>query len=400
VKVGTHGADPTRLRDVIAIATAHLQRRAALAGRALLAALIIVSVSMIGTGTAWAFGNAALDQHIISNPVPGWGLGPTSVLQSTQNQISTTLNAKTHEKVQVAVEGWGPTTSSNDFIFIILVGFPGTSVPSSYSLSAEVNGVCSGGGGTPGTIFPVAGIPGSDSESCQSSNGSTVTGVAWKQANVLALIDSGGLTSSQTDSISEKEAAQLPSGGIGESSSSSSSSILGVVGVVVVAAIIIGVILMNRRRTASRAQPAVAGDWVAQGGAPAPQWGPGGAAQDPYGGGAAPPYGGGGYQQPPVDAGQAGQPAAQSPFGGGGSYGSAAGPMASPMFSDDATVSAGPLAPPPDAGAPAPAGPAAGQPIEVGWHPVEGDPNRQQYWDGAEWTAHLRWDGTAWVDES
>jgi hypothetical protein len=215
---------------------------------------------------------------------------------------------------------------------------------------------------------------------------------------VLALVDAGGLTPSQTDSISEREAAQLPSGGIGESSSSSSSSILGVVGVIVVAAIIIGVILMNRRRTASRAQPAVAGDWVAQG-APAPQWGPGGAAQDPYGGAGA-PYGGG-YQQPQTGAGQAApQPAAQSPFGGGGSYGAAAGPMASPMFSDDATVSAGPLAPPPDTGAPAPAGPVAGQHVEVGWHPVEGDPNRQQYWDGTEWTSHLRWDGTAWVDES
>ncbi len=376
-----------------AIRTAHLQRRAALAGRGLLAALVIVSVSMIGTSTAWAVGNAALDQHIITNPVPGWDIGPTSVLQSTQNQISSTLDSKTHVHVQVAVEGWGPATG-NDFLFIILVGFPGSSVPSSYSLSAEVNGVCSGSGGTPGTIFPVSGIPGSDSESCQSSNGTTVTGVAWKQANVLALVDSGGLESSQTDSISQREAAQIPSGGIGASSSSSSSSILGVGGVVVVAAIIIGVILLNRRRTASRAQPAVAGDWVAQGGAPAPQWGPGGAGQDPYGGGAAPPYGG--YQQQPAPAGQP----AQSPFAGGASYGAAAGPMASPMLSDDATVSAGPLAPPPDAAAPAPAGPAAGQPIEVGWHPVEGDPNRQQYWDGAEWTAHLRWDGTAWVDES
>jgi hypothetical protein len=34
----------------------------------------------------------------------------------------------------------------------------------------------------------------------------------------------------------------------------------------------------------------------------------------------------------------------------------------------------------------------------AGWYPVRGDPLEQTYWDGTRWTAHIRWDGLAWVD--
>jgi hypothetical protein len=38
------------------------------------------------------------------------------------------------------------------------------------------------------------------------------------------------------------------------------------------------------------------------------------------------------------------------------------------------------------------------RPKEIGWYPLDGDPHSQRYWDGRHWSAHLRWDGAAWVE--
>jgi hypothetical protein len=40
------------------------------------------------------------------------------------------------------------------------------------------------------------------------------------------------------------------------------------------------------------------------------------------------------------------------------------------------------------------------RPAEIGWYPLDGDPYRQRYWDGHNWSAHLRWDGASWVETS
>jgi hypothetical protein len=36
--------------------------------------------------------------------------------------------------------------------------------------------------------------------------------------------------------------------------------------------------------------------------------------------------------------------------------------------------------------------------VGPGWHPVQGDPTRVAYWDGASWSAFRQWDGQQWVD--
>jgi hypothetical protein len=36
--------------------------------------------------------------------------------------------------------------------------------------------------------------------------------------------------------------------------------------------------------------------------------------------------------------------------------------------------------------------------VSQGWHPVEGDPSRIAYWDGARWAAFRQWNGTQWLD--
>jgi hypothetical protein len=55
-------------------------------------------------------------------------------------------------------------------------------------------------------------------------------------------------------------------------------------------------------------------------------------------------------------------------------------------------------APQPEPAAAAPTVPTAPTVPSVGWHPIENDPHRQAYWDGASWTYQKRWNGTAWVD--
>jgi len=42
--------------------------------------------------------------------------------------------------------------------------------------------------------------------------------------------------------------------------------------------------------------------------------------------------------------------------------------------------------------------PAAPPAAEPGWQPVNGDPTRIAYWNGSQFTAWKRWDGSSWVD--
>lgn len=44
--------------------------------------------------------------------------------------------------------------------------------------------------------------------------------------------------------------------------------------------------------------------------------------------------------------------------------------------------------------------PTPAQPLDQGWHPVAGNSQHLAYWDGTQWTAQLRWDGSSWIDAS
>jgi hypothetical protein len=414
----------------------------ALTARGFLATLVLVSVSLLGAADAWAAGNATLEPYILSNPVPGWTPAPTSVSQRVDTEVSGPLVARTHENVTTALGVWeGP--GGNGVLIIILVRFPGSSIPASFSNSTSaINGVCGGAGQSPGTVTPIAGIPGAASETCQSSSGNPLTVAAWPKGNVVAFVEAEGLGATEVDQVAVNEDDKLPANGIGEASSSSSSGLEAGIGVVVVAAVVIGIIVA-RRRSKAQVAPAAGGQWAPPGATP--PWGYEGAqaaspGATPYGGpggyAAGPPaYPAGGYPAGGYPAGSsvppAGAPAGGYAAGSGGypsgsgfdagaapaeasgpvpyqrprpSEGGDAGfyggtqPAAAPtpvrqappvVGGNDATV----IDAPPPAAAP-------DHPVEAGWHAVEGDPNRQRYWDGTAWTSHLRWDGTAWVNDS
>ncbi|HXY45572.1 MAG TPA: hypothetical protein VEH29_15400 [Acidimicrobiales bacterium] len=423
------------------------RRATVVAGRGVVAALLAVSISLLGVTTASAAGDASLEPYILSNPVPGWTADPPAVSQKIDNELTSSLSSKIHEKTETALNAWeGPAASG--ILLIILIRFPGSSIPPSYSNSTSaVSGVCAGAGQSPGSVTSVAGIPGAASETCRSTTGSPLTVVAWPKGNVVGFVEAEGLGATEVDQVAVNEDNKLPANGIGESGSSSSSSLEGGIGAVVVAAIVIGIVLA-RRRSKAQVAPAAAGQW-AQPGAAAPPWGYQGAQQGPLPA-ATPGYGAAGA----YPAGGSGQPAGGSGYPAGGSgYPAGSGAYAAPAAAGPAAAGGYPAAsgfeaaaPPPQASGPAPyqhprpsdqaraghyagtqpaAGPAhaaapapvvgsddatvidnpppvvaADRPAEPGWHPVDGDPYRQRYWDGTGWTSHLRWDGTAWVNDS
>ena len=97
----------------------------------------------------------------------------------------------------------------------------------------------------------------------------------------------------------------------------------------------------------------------------------------------------------PAPAGQYGATPA-GPFGAAPAPAPVAPPVAAPAPSPFAAPAPVIGVAPAPAPAPAPAIEVPA-PVGVGWHVVDGDPHRQNYWDGSAWTSSLRWDGAAWV---
>jgi hypothetical protein len=369
---------------------------------------------------ASAVGNAKLQPFLLTNPVPTWKPLPTSEVQQIVTSYTKGTSTVTSQKVEVAANGFGGPGSGA--LFIVLERFPTTPLTSA-QIRTGLDDNCTANGQKTGVIVPVPGVPNSQSETCKATSGLPIVSAGWIQGNTVPFLESEGLGSALLDQVANEQAAKIPSNGIDAGGSSSSSSIDGVIGVVVVAAIVVGIVLA-RRRSKAQVAPAVAGQWVAPGAA-APPWG--GAPQGVAGGGApyaAPPAAYPGNYAPGPEAGVAypaasdAYPAAPSGYQAGSGFGEAAPPAAStgPAPYQPARPSETPYEPAsasrPFAGSTpfvggndatqidSPAGTNSDVGGEPGWQPVEGDPNRQRYWDGTAWTSYLRWDGTSWVNDS
>lgn len=391
------------------------RRATRLAGRGALATFVVAGVVVLGAPFASASA-ASLQADVLTNPVPGW----TAVQPSTLSGVTTTFTKSVNaiaSNATVAVDGFVGPNGATQILLIRLAQFSGASVPSGVSLPQTVQSTCSGSGETAGPTTSVSGIAGSVLVTCKGSGPADIESVAWPQGNVLAWIAAEGLSSSTVQQIARSQAAKLPAGG----SSSSSSSVVG--GVIVVIVVAAGVfIVVRRRRSNAQVAAAPAGAWLPPGGA-APPWGqPGEAPQAPYVG-EAQPYAGqpggyegqpggyegpGGYepaayQPPPAAGGLAGYEATQVGYqpapatGAVTPYRAEQAPYEQPGTIEETQTVAGPPAYQ-DPGTPT--GPEEEPPGAEGWYPIDGDTNRQRYWDGTSWTSRMHWDGHAWVNES
>jgi LPXTG-motif cell wall-anchored protein len=390
-----------------AIRDASAPRATRLAGRGALVTLVMASVVVLGAPLALA-SSATLQAEVLTNPVPGWTPVPASTLSGVTTTFTKSVQAIA-SNATVAVDGFVGPSGASQILLIRLAQFSGGSVPSGVSLPQTVQSTCSGSGDKAGPTTSVSGIAGSVFVTCQGSGPADIESAAWPQGNVLAWIAAEGLSSSSVQQIARSQAAKLPASG----SSSSSGTVGGVIIIVVVAA---GVwFVVRRRRSNAQVAAAPAGAWLPPGGA-APPWGqPGGAPQTPYSG-EAQPYAGqpggyagpGGYEpaayQPPPAAGsQAGYEATQVGYqpapaaGAAAPYGAEQAPYEQPGSPEETQTVAGAQAYQ-DLGTPA--GQEEEPPGAEGWHPIDGDTNRQRYWDGTSWTSRMHWDGHAWVNDS
>lgn len=324
---------------------------------------MLVAISVAATAPASGSGDPTVNGYILKNPMSGWTPAPSSISQTVATTVASDLLSNMNQKVTVAADGWVSASPVPGELLIVLVRFPGSTVPATPTTGELVSDICTGAGATPGVPSPLSGISDSATEACRTGSQVAITAVGWEKGNVAAFVYSTGLTSTVVDGIAQQQSAQLPAAGI---TSGSSSPDLLVGGAVVVAAIVLAMVLRRRRSTPST--PAYAGA------SPRP------AADRQYAGGFASEL-------------AESTRAATEPW--------AAQVAVRPRAYGGTQSFPGPGAvayPGPAVEAPAASLPA--RPTEVAWYPVDGDPHRQRYWDGEDWTEHLRWDGSTWVEES
>jgi hypothetical protein len=327
-----------------------------------MAAAALVVISVVGSTSASASGDPTVNGYILKNPVTGWIAAPSSISQTVATTVASDLLSNMNQKVTVAADGWIPASEPvSGELLIVLVRFPGSTVPATPTTGELVSDICTGAGATPGLPSPLSAVSDSDTESCQTGSQGAITAVGWEKGNVAAFVYGAGLTSNLVDGIAQQQSAQIPAAGITSGSSFPYLLLGGAVVVAVVVAIVLG------RRRSMRSTPAFAG-------VPPPP-------------AVVPRYAGG------LDSELAASRAATEPWAvkvavRPGAYG---GTQSFP--------GPGAVAYP----GPAVEGPPASEPArltEVAWYPVDGDPHRQRYWDGEDWTEQLRWDGSTWVEES
>ncbi|MGP0004641.1 MAG: ABC transporter ATP-binding protein [Acidimicrobiales bacterium] len=246
-------------------------------------AAVVLAVATAGAGTALAVRATTLQGYIVTNPLPGWSAVAQSVQSELSSQIAASLMVETGERIAMAAAGWAGPHPRSQVLFITLLQFPGSSVPSSASIPTAVNSVCTGGGVSPGPIRAIPGVPRSSAETCVGSGPRTIS-AAWAQGNIIAFFASEGLSMSTIDSISKSQSAKisksqsakLPSTGAGGSGSSSGREASIGVAVLAVAVLVVAAALwyFRRRSRAKAPVPAGADDFLAPNVAQ-PQWSPG-----------------------------------------------------------------------------------------------------------------------------
>jgi hypothetical protein len=321
-----------------------------IAVRALMVFAMAVAIIGSTTSVASAAGDAAVDNLIVKNALPGWSRLPEVALLATVESERSAMRAATDHDFEVAVDGW---QQSRQQLLVVLISFPNHDAPGSFKPRDAVVGAC--GASTrkdPQGMHSFFGIAGSTEARCvgASSTGFEIDAavMSWQKEDTFALVIGSRFSEAQLEQFAVTQDAALPGpvNALRAPDSDSGSSMAGVIVVIVIIVVMgggVGFLLIARSRS-NLPMPV-----QALGGSPgtaSPAWTPSASAS--------------GWSPP-----------AQSPgFGTPASFGAPTAPS-SPV----ATVAQPP-----------------------GWQPVEGDPTRIAYWDGSSFTAWKHWDGSSWVD--
>jgi uncharacterized protein DUF2510 len=239
--------------------------------------IAVTAIALCGIGIsalpAGAAGAPSLDQHIVSQTVPGWSKVASSFMQTYVGYINGLEKAAIGPQGGTAItaaEGWHAPSNVHDTVLITLVAFSASGLSESQiagqaRVGAESAGqsFCTGATGSPAkSDTPLSSIPNSHVIVCKSVGGVTPVAVVWSKANVLALIETTdrSVVGPRLVQISNNEYRDMSSA----ATSTSTSNVgliagLAAVGVVVVAAAItIPLVVSSRRRKAAAAAAAAA----------------------------------------------------------------------------------------------------------------------------------------------
>jgi hypothetical protein len=237
--------------------------------------VVALAVAVLGvalwTTPVLAAGNAALDAHIISDPIPGGVSAPASYLnayvahlQSVEDAIAQGVPGVT---TAVAAEGWQVRGSSTKQIQISLIALRQTNLNAS-ALNRQASAGSNAGpisacdaatGSEPFLDKPIAGIPSSHFAVCDAVKGLVPEIVGIARDNVIILIetDTKTFTKAQIDAIALRQYDALGTSEFSTSSGSKSGLVVGlIVGGVALIIIVVVMVLVVRRSTRRQRQHA------------------------------------------------------------------------------------------------------------------------------------------------
>ena len=192
--------------------------------------MVIGTAGVVVTLPAGAVGDNALDTYLMSDPLPNGVAASTASLEFaaavTDNLENTDLAGKAFERTSLAA--WVTTAPQSEVVdeiadFTVLP--PAAPIDALGSICSTTTTTTTTTPSTTTTTTPStttttipgadALIPGSAEVSCtDAQSGLEKTGIAYIQQNVLGLVETIGLTNSESDSIAATQYGLIPTGGI------------------------------------------------------------------------------------------------------------------------------------------------------------------------------------------
>lgn len=191
------------------------------------AALLVAALTLTGTVSAGAAGDAKVSSYVMKDPIAGGSALAPSALAPYLTKVERALvpYAPTTGTAKVALNGW-VSTSNGIQELVELSAFVEPIVDPPTQATEAVRSSCqSSTGVTPKKVTSLKSIAGSVEAQCTSKKGvRLLTSISWVRSNVLALVIVSGTTKSEAESWTLRQAKLIPSGGIATQSPTSIST--------------------------------------------------------------------------------------------------------------------------------------------------------------------------------